>query len=212
MSKRGLFLVFEGIDGAGKSRQMDYTAEWLVAKGRAVTVTREPGGTAIGAKIRSLLLDPNNKNLDPQTELFLYAADRAQHIQEIIMPDLNRGNIVLCDRFTLSTVAYQGYGRGLDKTMIQELNRLATQGLEPDLTLVLDLEPQQARERIACHRSNAPDRLEQEKDKFFHQVRQGYLAAAQSDAKVRLIRGGEEPQAVFAQIQPILEALLCTPN
>ena len=89
MSKRGLFLVFEGIDGAGKSRQMDYTAEWLVAKGRAVTVTREPGGTAIGAKIRSLLLDPNNKNLDPQTELFLYAADRAQHIQEIIMPDLN---------------------------------------------------------------------------------------------------------------------------
>ena len=202
MSKRGLFLVFEGIDGAGKSRQMDYTAEWLVAKGRAVTVTREPGGTAIGAKIRSLLLDPNNKNLDPQTELFLYAADRAQHIQEIIMPDLNRGNIVLCDRFTLSTVAYQGYGRGLDKTMIQELNRLATQGLEPDLTLVLDLEPQQARERIACHRSTAPDRLEQEKDKFFHQVRQGYLAAAQSDTKVRLIRGGEEPQACLLYTSP----------
>lgn len=209
MNKSGGFIVFEGIDGAGKSLQIDNTKKWLLNKGLGVTITREPGGTAIGAKIRSLLLDPENQAMDTVTELMLYAADRAQHIAEVILPAIEEGKIVLCDRFTLSTLAYQGYGRGLDINLIHHLNHTATGGLTPELTLVLDIDPQTARARIAHNRGSAPDRLEQEKEDFFAKVRQGYLAAA-DDEKIVLIDGSKEPQEVFAQIKPRLEALKCT--
>lgn len=211
MNKSGGFIVFEGIDGAGKSHQIANTEKWLLNKGLGVTVTREPGGTVMGAKIRSLLLDPENRDMATATELMLYAADRAQHIAEVILPAIEQGKIVLCDRFTLSTLAYQGYGRGLDINLIDRLNHTATQGLTPDLTLILDIDPATARERIAKNRGLAPDRLEQEKDEFFAKVRQGYLAAADGE-KVVIIDGGKEPHGVFAQIEPRLEALKCTGN
>ncbi|MDO4541862.1 MAG: dTMP kinase, partial [Bacillota bacterium] len=175
MKKKGRFIVFEGIDGAGKSRQIEYTKAWFEKQGFEVVVTREPGGTDIGAKIRGLLLDPANDAMADLTELLLYAADRVQHIEETIVPALESRKVVLCDRFSLSTVAYQGYGRGLDTAAIEKLNALAVGETEPDLTFILDIKPQRARGRIAKNRGEAPDRLEQEQDDFFTRVRQGYL-------------------------------------
>ncbi len=211
MRKKGMFIVFEGIDGAGKSKQIQYSQEYLSQKGYQVILTREPGGTKIGAQIRKLLLDPENTAIDSQTELLLYAADRAQHIKEIIIPALERNAAVLCDRFTLSTIAYQGYGRRLDMAAITALNSLATGGLKPDLTLILDIEPDQARKRIEQNRQEKPDRLEQEKEQFFKLVRQGYLDAA-GEKNTVIINGGREPETVFAAIKPELEALICGKN
>ena len=137
---KGVFITFEGIEGSGKSSQVAMLADHLTARGRPVTVTREPGGTPIGDQVRAILLDPMNKILDPKAELFLYAASRAQHLREVIAPSLEAGNVVLCDRFSDATIAYQGYGRGLDLEMIYEIDRIVTSGMRPELTLLLDIE------------------------------------------------------------------------
>lgn len=169
----GKFIVFEGIDGAGKTTQMRLLAEVLESRGIPVLCTREPGGTSIGKRLRELLLDPACRDITWRTEAFLYAADRAQHVTEKILPAIRRGETVLCDRFLYSTLAYQGRGRGLQEDFLLALNNLATGGLEPDVVILLDLPAGEGLRRVLGDRR--PDRLEVEKEDFFRRVRQGYL-------------------------------------
>ncbi len=172
MPRRGRFVVFEGGEGSGKSTQARLLADQLDA-----VLTREPGGTAIGERVRQILLDPRVGHLDARAELLLVLAARAQHVVECIRPMLDQGNDVVCDRFSPSTLAYQGYGRGLDLSSIKAADELARNGLEPDVVVLLDLGPEVA----SARRQRAPDRIEGEDDAFFARVRNGYLALAQSE-------------------------------
>jgi dTMP kinase len=187
----GLFITFEGGEGAGKTSQLQALRSHLRAVGRDVVETRDPGGTPIGKQIRSLLLDPATGGIAAVTELFLYEASRAQLVHEVIRPALAAGRIVLCDRFTDSTVAYQGYGRGLDLDLIARLNALAADGLSPDLTFLLDLEPEVGLTRAAQRGTPRPeqhDRIEGEILGFHQRVRAGYraIAAAEPDRVILL--------------------------
>lgn len=182
---RGWFITFEGIDGSGKSSHLRKAALYLSSRGADPVLTREPGGTAIGAQIRSLLLSKDSHGISPEAETILYAADRAEHVRKLISPSLAAGRIVLCDRYTDSTVAFQGYGRGLDLSFINELNRVATAGLRPDLTLLFDVDPVIARGRLdvraagtASKEPQPADRFDDEEHDFHNRVRQGYLALA----------------------------------
>jgi dTMP kinase len=173
---QGKFIVFEGVEGCGKTTQIQLTSEWLLSLDIPVIVTREPGGTDLGKHLRSLLLEASNK-IDPRTELLLYAADRAQHVEQKLKPNLAVGKYILCDRFIYSTIAYQGYGRGLDMELINQLNTIATAGLNTDLVLWFDLDVETglARKRKS---GEAADRIEQEKIDFHHRVQQGYTSLA----------------------------------
>lgn len=195
LSKKGCFVSFEGGEGAGKSTQVARLRDWLESRGQEVLVTRQPGGTGYGQRIRQLILAPNpEETLSARAELFLYLADRAQHVDTVIRPALARGCLVLCDRYTDSTLAYQGYGRGLDLSELQTLNHLATGGLQPDLTLWFDLDPAAGRARIL--RREALDRLESEALVFHERVRTGYreLATAEPKRWVRLDAGLSESE------------------
>ena len=174
----GYFITFEGIEKCGKTTQAELLVERLQKEGYQVVFTREPGGPPIAEKIRALILDPTHTEMSRLTELFLYMASRAQHIDQLIRPHLQSGGIVLCDRFADSTRAYQGYGRGIDFNTIEELNRMATSGCVPDLTLLLDIPLEASLERQA-QLLERPDRLENEAIDFYRQVRQGYLQRAQ---------------------------------
>ncbi len=214
-----MFITLEGGDGAGKTTQQALLAEQLQKKGYACLCTREPGGTALGKELRALLLhgDP----ISPTAELLLYAADRAEHVQTRIRPALAAGQVVLCDRFTDSTLAYQGYGRALDLGVIRQLNQLATGGLEPDLTLWLDLPPElglaRARSRptpqdlqsVAAKGSPAADAMEQEQLNFHQRLYQGFqaLAAAEPERIVRIDAQGS-PQEVAERIWQVVSARL----
>lgn len=198
--RRGLFIVFEGIDGCGKTTQVNMLAERLEKLGRNVVVTREPGGTRIGEKIRELLLDPANGEINSRTEALLYAADRAQHVGETILPALKGGKIVICDRFTDSTLAYQGGGRGMDRNFLSQLNDLATTGLHPDLVIILDVPPEVGMGRLKNKRL-AADRLESENLQFYRRVREMYLALAQCPSgRYRVINGQTQPGEVHRQV------------
>ncbi len=175
----GYLVAFEGIDGSGKSTQAGRLAERLRREGKAVTRTREPGGTELGRAIRRLLLDaPGAGDVEPLAELFLFAADRAQHVASVVRPGLDAGRIVISDRFCGSTLAYQGYGRGLDRADLKRLERLATSGIAPDLTVVVDIDVRTSRERKGWR---SGDRVEGGCDSFFERVRQGYLEMAKAD-------------------------------
>jgi dTMP kinase len=178
----GFFITFEGIEGCGKTTQLRLLKERLEAAGEKVTSTREPGGCPIADKMRAILLDAENSAITPLSELLLYAAARAQHVQEVIAPALELGEIVLCDRFTDATVAYQGHGRGLDLATIEELNRLATGGVEPKLTLLIDCPVQvglsRALARIESTSGAREERFELESVRFHERVREGYLTLA----------------------------------
>jgi thymidylate kinase (EC 2.7.4.9) len=197
-----VFITLEGGEGVGKTTQQALLAERLQREGYACVSTREPGGTALGEALRELLLhgDP----LTPLAELFLYAADRAEHVQKCILPALAAGQVVVCDRFTDSTLAYQGYGRGLDLEKIRQLNHLATGGLQPHLTLWLDLPPE-----VGLARSGLADRLEQERLEFHRRVHQGFqaLAAAEPQRIVRIDAGGS-PLEVAARIWSVVKPRL----
>lgn len=176
--KHGFFITFEGIEGAGKTTQSKRLFEVLRDKGYPVVFTREPGGTPIGDRIRAILIDPGCSEMVPLAELFLFAAARVQHIHQVIRPLLEEGRIVICDRFTDATLAYQGYGRGIPITQVREINEAASWTVRPDLTLLLDVEPYQGLSRVhnrAEVNDNAPDRLEREKADFHERVRRGYL-------------------------------------
>ncbi len=172
----GFFITLEGPEGAGKTTQANHLIHYLQEKGFSVLLTREPGGTAISDKIRSLLLDPANGKMVEKTEILLYAAARAQHLQERILPALAEGKVVICDRFADSTFAYQGYGRGLDVHMIETVNDVATEGISPDLTFLLMVDVEEGLTRATREEA---DRLEQEQMAFHHRVACGYQALAQ---------------------------------
>ncbi|OQX63209.1 MAG: dTMP kinase [Desulfococcus sp. 4484_241] len=181
-----MFITLEGIEGAGKTTQLGYLVEFLERKGHKCVVTREPGGTRIGGAIRKLLLDPANSDLVPEAELLLYAADRAQHVRQVITPALSAGKTVVCDRFYDATEAYQGIARGLDMDLIRMLNRVASGGLVPDITILLDISPEaglkRAWERISRNGQDADDcRFENEAITFHTRVRQGYLDIAERE-------------------------------
>jgi dTMP kinase len=169
-----VFITFEGPEGAGKSSVANILARWLRDKGQEVATTREPGGSHFGPKVRSILLEEGE--LSAEAELFLFLADRAEHVSKLIRPWLEEGKVVLCDRFSDSTVVYQGYGRGLDLQMLRELNRMACGGLEPDLTFLLDISPETSLKRLT-----AMDRMDREPLEFHEKVREGFLTEARRD-------------------------------
>lgn len=197
---RGLFITLEGVEGSGKTTQAAALADALRKEGRAVTVTHEPGGTRAGEAIRKIFLDPE-VSLDVASELLLVLADRAQHVREKLRPIVEAGEIVISDRYSDSTAAYQGYGRGFDLVLLGQLNRLATAGLVPDLTIVLDCAADtglaRTRERVKgqAHRF---DRFESERMEFHRRVREGFLAIAKAEPdRVRVI-DSEHPLAVVS--------------
>ena len=209
----GVFITFEGIEGSGKSTQISLLRDHLVQNGRKAVLTREPGGTPIGDQIRRVLLDPANKAMDPTAELLLYAASRSQHLHEVIVPALEKGAIVLCDRFSDATMAYQGYGRGLSIATIRDLDRIVTSGLRPRLTVLLDIDAKtgvgRARGRNATQNLHAEARFENEAIEFHTRVRDGYLALAKAEPeRFRLVGAGGTPAAIHSEVRKIVDELL----
>ena len=203
MAKRGIFITFEGTDGSGKSTQMRRLARRLAGAGRRVIETAEPGGTAIGTQIRAILLDSENRELSPTAELLLYFAARAQNVDQVILPALADGCIVLSDRFTDSTLAYQGCGRGLGAATVVALDRVACRGLKPDLTVLIDidLETSQARAEARNRRRNRTDRMEEQAEVFYQNVRDAYAAmAAREPERFRVIDGRADADSVESAI------------
>ncbi|MER0244699.1 dTMP kinase [Streptomyces sp. HSW2009] len=202
---RGFFLAVEGGAGAGQSTQVTAVAEWIRSKGHEVVVTREPGATAIGKRLRSILLDVASAGLSHRAEALLYAADRAEHVDSVVRPALERGAVVISDRYIDSSVAYQGAGRDLSPTEVARISRWATDGLVPHLTVLLDVSPEAARERF----TEAPDRLESEPAEFHQRVRAGFLALAAADpARYLVVDGGQEPEAVSTVVRHRLDHVL----
>ncbi|CAL9301539.1 dTMP kinase [Streptomyces sp. SudanB182_2057] len=201
----GFFIALEGGDGAGKSTQAEALAEWIRAKGHEVVVTREPGATPVGKRLRSILLDVSSAGLSHRAEALLYAADRAEHVDTVVRPALERGAVVISDRYIDSSVAYQGAGRDLSPTEVARINRWATNGLVPHLTVLLDVSPETARERF----TEAPDRLESEPAEFHARVRAGFLTLAASDpGRYLVVDAGQEPEAVTTVIRHRLDTVL----
>ncbi|MFI5688913.1 dTMP kinase [Streptomyces sp. NPDC051636] len=202
---KGFFIALEGGDGAGKSTQAEALAEWIRAKGHEVVLTREPGATPVGKRLRSILLDVSSAGLSHRAEALLYAADRAEHVDTVVRPALERGAVVISDRYIDSSVAYQGAGRDLSPTEIARINRWATNGLVPHLTVLLDVSPEAARERF----TEAPDRLESEPAEFHARVRAGFLTLAASDpGRYLVVDAGQEPEAVTTVIRHRLDTVL----
>jgi dTMP kinase len=205
-----MFISFEGIEGSGKTTQIKNTLRFLEANGKTCISTREPGDTRIGKKIRQILLDPENRELVPQTELFLYAADRVQHIRERIMPALDAGHAVLCDRFADATTAYQGYARGIDLDLIRDIHRQVLGDLRPDITLLFDLDPKIGLGRAwkdinGGERSGHETRFEHETLVFHEKVRNGYLdLALKEPERIILVDASLTADRVFEQIKQIL--------
>jgi len=207
------FITFEGVEGSGKTTQIQRLKKHLTRKGIPCVITREPGGCSISEKIRKILLDPDHHGMDPLTELLLYEAARSQHVQEVINPLLKKGAVVLCDRFCDASIAYQGYGRGIDLRLIDRLNRLATQGTKPDITFLLDCPSnvglKRAVQRNQGTRQGREDRFEREALEFHRRVRKGYLAVALKEPRrVKVIdtRPGEEK--VFEEIRRTIDKLI----
>jgi len=206
------FITFEGGDGTGKTTQLKALESRLQAKGRSCITTREPGGTSLGKLIRRVLLEVGKQPIASPTELFLYLADRAQHVQEVILPAITRGEIVLCDRYTDSTLAYQGYGRGIDLQLLRQLNEIANRGVAPDLTLLLDCPVELGLARTARRQLDADqaggreDRFEREQMEFHERVRAGFLALAQAEPeRFRIVDASGSVQEVARQIQNIID-------
>lgn len=193
----GIFITFEGIDGCGKTTQMNLLAEYLKSKGVEVVITREPGSKGIGEKIREILLNYDGE-VSSNCESFLFLADRAQHIDMLVKPAIESGKIVLCDRHIDSTVAYQGYGRGLDLERIKMLNNLATSGLKPNLTFVFDIDVETALTRVG----KSQDRMESAGIEFFEKTRRGYLEIAKQEPdRVKVINSKDNIENIFEQVK-----------
>jgi dTMP kinase len=212
-----MFVTFEGIEGCGKTTHMGLVAERLASEGYAVVQTREPGGTRIGEQIRSVLLSPENGNMSPVAELLLYEACRAQLVGELVRPELEEGRLVLCDRYFDATTAYQGYGRGLDLDLIERLNDAAGQGLEPDVTILLDCTVEKGFERIQSRYRDrnrrggrgAPDRMEKEGRAFHERIRKGYLALAERHGdRIRVVDASGGVEEVHGKVMDCLYQVL----
>ncbi len=202
--KLGKLIIFEGVEGCGKTTQVNLTRQWLQSLGVEVVVTREPGGTELGMELRRILLESPQGTIVDRAELLLYAADRAQHVDSYLKPLLNQGKIILCDRFIDSTIAYQGFGRKLDLDLILQLNAITTQGLERDLVFWLDIDPAIGLLRkIGNH--DQFDRIEQEKLDFHYRIRQGYQhQAANYPQIIHRLDGNLSPELIQTQIQALI--------
>ena len=209
MANRGVFITFEGMDGCGKTTQMRRLAKRLRREGRTVLETAEPGGTEIGLQIRKILLDSANYALSPTAELLLYFASRAQNVDQSILPAISKGTVVLSDRFTDSSLVYQGCGRGLGADTVLALDQIACRGLKPDLTLLIDIDlaTSLARAEARNLRGNRTDRMEQQEAAFYEKVRDAYLAlAAKEPDRFHIIDGRDKQDSVAAQIWRVVSA------
>ena len=201
--QKGLFITFEGADGCGKTTQIDLLNKYLKSKNIQTLLTREPGAAGLGEKIREILLNYDGE-VSPQCESFLFLADRAQHVNCIIKPALDEGKIVLCDRHTDSTVAYQGYGRMLDIDRINLLNNIATGGLKPDLTIVFDIDVETSMQRVGKNK----DRMESAGIEFFKRVRNGFLEIAKKEPdRVKVINSSDTIENIHKQVVELIEKL-----
>lgn len=220
MKRQGLFITIEGPEGAGKSTQAAMLTEWLLNMGVAAVATREPGEGNIGGQIRNVILNPENTAMTDRAEAFLYAADRAQHVESMLKPVLAEGTVVVCDRYVDSHLAYQGYGRGLDIDFLRRLNEMATGGLMPDLTILLQLDAETGLERVRLRQQYAAgnsgsesaaniDRIEQEQIDFHHRLCQGYreLAAAEPN-RIKPVDANRDINAIKYEIRQIVSGLL----
>lgn len=209
---RGLFVTFEGPDGSGKSTQLQYLAKYLQQQNYDIVTTREPGGTSISDQIRKVILDPEHQEMAAQTEILLYAASRAQHVQEKIKPALERGQLVLCDRFVDASIAYQGFGLGYGEEVIRQINSFATGGLVPDRTYMIDLAPEEGRRRMEARRSTefkqGLDRIEQKDLEYHARVREGFQLLAREHSRIMLIQGDQSIEAIHQIILEDLKNLL----
>ena len=200
----GLFITFEGADGCGKTTQIELLDKYLKDKGYETLLTREPGASGLGVKLREILLNYDGE-VSPNCESFLFLADRAQHVDCIIKPAKKEGKIILCDRHTDSTVAYQGYGRGLDLKRINYLNDIATSGMKPDLTIVFDIDAETSMQRVGKEK----DRMESAGIDFFNKVRQGYLEIAASEPDwVKVISSSDTIENIHKKVVALVENLL----
>lgn len=201
--KNGLFITFEGADGCGKTTQIELLDKYLRNKGFETIITREPGAKGLGVKLREILLNYEGE-VSPKTESFLFLADRAQHVDCLIKPAITEGKIVLCDRHTDSTVAYQGYGRELDIEQINYLNNLATGGLKPDLTIIFDIDVENSMQRVGKNK----DRMESAGVEFFNRVRYGYLEIAkQEPQRVKVINASDTIENIHNQVLELVDKL-----
>jgi len=202
--KKGLFITFEGADGCGKTTQLNLLKDYLEKKGYEVLVTREPGAKGLGEKIREILLGYEGEVSD-RCESFMFLADRAQHVDTIIKPAIESGKIVLCDRHTDSTIAYQGYGRGIDLEEIKMLNNLAVGTTVPDLTYVFDVDVETSMQRVG----SSKDRMESAGKEFFNKVRLGYIEIADSDPiRVKVINSADTIENVFKKVSKLCDDLI----
>ncbi|MDD4327164.1 MAG: dTMP kinase [Eubacteriales bacterium] len=200
-----LFITFEGIDGCGKSTQLELFRKYLSDRGIRNMIIREPGGTSIGERIREILLDKINTGMTPETELLLFEASRAQIVREVIKPEMSSGTVVICDRFADSTTAYQGYGRRIGSESVRMINEYATDGLKPDITYLFDIDPVDASQRMDT-RDREIDRLDSESRDFIVRVREGYLQIAGEDpGRVRVIDAGKSIEKIAGEIIRIYE-------
>jgi len=208
-----LFITFEGVEGSGKTTQIQRLKIYLIQKGIPCKVTREPGGCSISEKVRKILLNPDHREMVPMSELLLYEAARAQHVKEVIKPLLKKGEVVLCDRFNDATIAYQGYGRKLDLRLVERLNHLSSQGIKPDLTFLLDCPSdmglKRAIQRNRTLKKEKEGRFEREKVQFHHRVRRGYLSIAKKEPhRVKVIDTRQGEDKVFEKIRQAVDDLL----
>ncbi|MEO0071239.1 MAG: dTMP kinase [candidate division WOR-3 bacterium] len=202
----GTFITFEGIEGSGKSTQAQLLTDYLRKRGYEVEFSREPGGTEIGERIREILLDPGLKGMEPRTELFLYLASRNQVVREKVLPALQKGKIVVLDRFADSSIAYQGYARGLGEKLVARWNKIVTGGLRPHLTIFVDVPVAVGQKR---KKNGALDRLEQEGVNFHERVREGYLRLARRAPKrIKIVTGSRPVEEIFTEICGLVEGLL----
>ena len=203
---KGIFITLEGGDGAGKSTQIDNIKRYFEERGYDVLISREPGGTHIGEKLRDILLDRSNSEMDDVTEMLVYAASRAQHVSELIKPSLDEGKVVICDRYVDSSLAYQGYGRELG-SIVKDVNDVATRGLLPDITFWLDLDPEEGRRRAG--NEGELDRLEVENKEFHTRVRNGFRAICEADPKrIKKIDASESVEEMKQRIYEHLDEML----
>jgi dTMP kinase len=201
----GVFITLEGVEGCGKSTQAELLRDFLRERGLEVVLTREPGGSAIGEKIREILLDPSHLGMVPITELLLYEASRSQHVEEVIRPALDSGKVVICDRFYDASTAYQGFARGIGIDRVGQLNLVATGGRKPDLSIVLDLPVTSGLKRLGKNL----DRIEGETVEFHERVRNGYLEIAHREPeRVKVVDATGSVEATFVKVRQLVESLL----
>ena len=201
---KGYFITFEGVEGAGKSTQAKLLYQYLIDNGKDVVLTKEPGGTKTGQKIRQILLEKTDEIFPPVAELMLYEADRNFHIHNLIKPSLQQGKYIICDRFIDSTLAYQGYARGLDINLIKQLNEIATEGIKPDITFLIDIPVEEGLKRI--RQTRQADRIEDEDIQFHKRLREGFLKIAENEKeRIVVLDGMELPENIFGKVIEILK-------